>query len=131
MLTPSPPSLPARVLNRCPAVGPGTCANGQRIGDESDRCGKCAEFSADSGDSRESAQRRCVKRRRGDVLLDRKSGSPEDTDLERVSLGGPRIKHLRNLFVIESGARSRSRTGMVGLVKPSRAVEVADGESSV
>ncbi len=35
------------------------------------------------------------------------TGSPEDTDLERVSFGGPRIKHLRNLFVIESGARSR------------------------
>jgi len=37
-------------------------------------------------------------------------GSPEDTDLERISLPGPRIKDLRRLFVIESGARSRSRT---------------------
>jgi hypothetical protein len=38
------------------------------------------------------------------------SGSPEDTDLERISLRGPRIKHLRDLFVIESGAQTRSRT---------------------
>jgi hypothetical protein len=38
------------------------------------------------------------------------SGSPEDTDLEGISLRGPRIKHLRALFVLESGARSRSRT---------------------
>src|ERR1700682_1494762 len=44
------------------------------------------------------------------VLLTPKSGSPLDTDLERNSLRGPRIKHLRDLFVIESGARSRSRT---------------------
>jgi hypothetical protein len=44
------------------------------------------------------------------VLLTKKSGSPEDTDLERISLGGPRIKHLRDLFVIESGAQSGSRT---------------------
>jgi len=39
-----------------------------------------------------------------------RNGSPEDTDLERISLRGPRIKDLRDLFVIESGARSRSRT---------------------
>ena len=44
------------------------------------------------------------------ALPSRKSGSPEDTDLDRTSLGGPRIKHLRELFVIEGGARSRSRT---------------------
>src|ERR1700682_1338547 len=44
------------------------------------------------------------------VLLTPKSGSPLDTDLERISLACPRIKHLRDLFVIESGARSRSRT---------------------
>lgn len=49
----------------------------------------------------------CVKRQRADVLLSQKSGSPEDTELERISLGGPRIKHLRDLFVIESGAQSR------------------------
>ena len=36
-------------------------------------------------------------------LLDR-DRSPEDTDLERIVLRGPRIKHLRDLFVIESGA---------------------------
>src|SRR2546426_2306428 len=35
---------------------------------------------------------------------------PLDTDLERISLGGPRIKDLRDLFVIESGAQSRLRT---------------------
>src|SRR6267143_4972818 len=29
-----------------------------------------------------------------DVLLTKKSGSPEDTDLERISLAGPRIKDL-------------------------------------
>jgi len=46
----------------------------------------------------------CVKRPRADVLPNRKSGSPEDTDLERISLQGPRIKDLRDLFVIESGA---------------------------
>ncbi len=33
--------------------------------------------------------------------------APEDTDLERISLGGPRIRYLRDLFVIDSGARSR------------------------
>ena len=31
----------------------------------------------------------------------------EDTESERRSLGGPRIEHLRDLFVNESGARSR------------------------
>jgi len=39
-----------------------------------------------------------------------RNGSPEDTDLERISLRGPRIKDLRDLFMIESSARSRSRT---------------------
>src|SRR6267378_7061787 len=43
-------------------------------------------------------------------LLSRRSGSPEDTDLERISLAGPRIRYLRDLFVIESGAQSRLRT---------------------
>jgi hypothetical protein len=57
-----------------------------------------------------SARLGCVKHLQADVLLTERSGSPEDTDLERFSLGGPRIKHLRDLFVIESGARSRSRT---------------------
>lgn len=55
-------------------------------------------------------QNRRPHRFRESVLLSRKSGSPEDTDLERISLGGPRIKHLRDLFVIESGAQTRSRT---------------------
>ena|SRR3989442_4455766 len=39
-----------------------------------------------------------------------KIGSPKDTDLERNSLRGPRIKHLGDWFAIESGARSRLRT---------------------
>jgi hypothetical protein len=52
----------------------------------------------------------CVKRRPAEVLLTKRSGSPEDTDLERNSLQGPRIKHLRDLFVIESGAQTRLRT---------------------
>ncbi len=51
-----------------------------------------------------------VKRLGADVLPSSRNGSPEDTDLERNSLGGPRIKHLRELFVFQSGARSRSRT---------------------
>ena len=55
-------------------------------------------------------RRGCVKHQPTDVLLNQKSGSPLDTDLERISLGSPRIKDLRDLFVIESGARSRSRT---------------------
>ena len=48
-----------------------------------------------------------------DVLLSRRNGSKEDTDLERISLQDPRIKHLRDLFVIESRAQSRSRTLLV------------------
>jgi hypothetical protein len=36
--------------------------------------------------------------------------SPLDTDLERISLGGPRIKDLPDLLVIESGAQTRLRT---------------------
>src|SRR5882762_2360901 len=63
-----------------------------------------------NGARRESPRQRCVKRRRADVLLSRRSGSPEDTDLERISLAGPRIRYLRDLFVIESGAQSRLRT---------------------
>src|SRR6266478_3485399 len=52
----------------------------------------------------------CVKRGEADVLLSRRSGSPEDTDLERISLRSPRIKYLRDLFVIESGAQTQLRT---------------------
>jgi hypothetical protein len=55
-------------------------------------------------------RRGCVKRQPPEVLPNRRSGSPEDTDLERNSLAGPRIKDLRESFVIESGARTRSRT---------------------
>src|SRR4051812_49355136 len=47
---------------------------------------------------------------RGQGRNPRKYGSAEDTDLEQISLGGPRIKHLRALFVIESGVQTRSRT---------------------
>ena len=39
-----------------------------------------------------------------------RNGSPEDTDLERISLVGPRINQLRDLFVIESGAQTPLRT---------------------
>ena len=39
-------------------------------------------------------RRGCVKRQPVDVLLTEKSGSPLDTDLERISLRGPRIKDL-------------------------------------
>ena len=41
-----------------------------------------------------------------EIVVEKSNGSPEDTDLERIYLAGPRIKHLRDLFVIESGARS-------------------------
>src|SRR5438132_4449899 len=44
------------------------------------------------------------------ALPSRKSGSPEDTDLERISLGSPRINQLRDLFVIESGTQTPLRT---------------------
>ncbi len=44
------------------------------------------------------------------VLLTRKSGSPEDIDLERASPRGPTVKHLRDMFATESGAQSPSRT---------------------
>ena len=52
----------------------------------------------------------CVKRQQANVLLSRRGGSPEDADLERISLAGPRIKDLRDLFVIGSGAQTRLRT---------------------
>ncbi len=67
------------------------------------------------------ARRRvCVKRQPAGVLRTTRSGSPEDTDLERISPGGPRIKHLCDLFVIESGARSRLRTRQHRLPTPWR-----------
>jgi len=46
------------------------------------------------------SRRSCVKRRRAHVLLDERSGSPLDTDLERFDSQGPRIKDLRELFVM-------------------------------
>jgi len=42
----------------------------------------------------------CVKRQPSDVLLSRRNGSPLDTDLERFDSQGPRIKDLRELFVM-------------------------------
>ena len=49
--------------------------------------------------------RRAREPQRTPAFRGKVSGSPEDTDLERISLGGPRIEELRELFVIECGAQ--------------------------
>jgi hypothetical protein len=72
------------------------------------------------GEAREGVHRRCVQRRRRDVLLSRKSGSPGDTDPETGSSRWSENPALRELFVIESGARSRSRTLCVLSARESR-----------
>jgi hypothetical protein len=66
-----------------------------RTGRESEpslRKRESSRSSGTNGATRERPQQSCVKRRRADVLLTKKSGSPEDTD--RISRRGPRIKHL-------------------------------------
>jgi len=113
-------SLPARVPNRCPPLhrrtlpgvlrSPRTCTNRQRIWPCDATAPKSAEFRPETEPAANGASEGCVKRRPADVLLHERSGSPEDTELERISLPGPRIKDLRDLFVNEGGARSRSRT---------------------
>src|SRR5258705_8431361 len=68
-------------------------------------CSATARSLAGKAQLAHRARRRvCVKRQPAGVLRTTRSGSPEDTDLERISPGGPRIKHLCDLFVIESGA---------------------------
>src|SRR5882762_1535296 len=84
-----------------------------------------------NGARRESPRQRCVKRRRADVLLSRRSGSPEDTDLERISLAGPRIKDLRNSFVIESGAQLAITNSLcVNRVRVSAGINTVESRSS-
>jgi len=77
-----------------------TKTRGERVRPEARRAGEGVYVLARHGDHTHLAY---------DVLT-KKSGSPEDTELERNSLQGPRIEDLRDLFVIESGARLRSRT---------------------
>ena len=84
-----------------------------------------------NGARRESPRQHCVKRRRADVLLSRRSGSPEDTDLERISLAGPRIKDLRNSFVIESGAQLAITNSLcVNRVRVSAGINTVESRSS-
>jgi hypothetical protein len=97
---------PGRVLR-----SPGTGANTQRTGHGAGRfCARLRSSGRNRGAPRSGRNVRCVKRPRADVLTSARNGSPEDTETERFSLGGPRIEHLRVSFVKESGARSRSRT---------------------
>src|SRR6266853_6356315 len=77
-----------------------TKTRGERVRPEARRAGEGVYVLARHGDHTHLAY---------DVLT-KKSGSPEDTELERNSLQGPRIEDLRDLFVIESGARTRLRT---------------------
>jgi hypothetical protein len=71
-----------------------------RTGRESGQAGKVSATARSSGLKRRRVRGATsgggVKRRHGDVLLSRRNGSPEDTDLERVSLAGPRNKGLRD-----------------------------------
>jgi len=62
-----------------------TKTRGERVRPEARRAGEGVYVLARHGDHTHLAY---------DVLLTKKSGSPEDTDLERISLAGPRIKDL-------------------------------------
>ena len=94
----------------CPPVPRSVCEHAENA-TRHRRIGATARSSARKVRVADGASRRgCVKRHQADVLLSKESGSPKDTNLERFALVGPRIKDLRDLFVIESGARSRSRT---------------------
>jgi hypothetical protein len=121
VLTTHSRALPARVLGRCPPSPPedtGACPPVPRSecertenANSRGRVGATRRSSGRNGRRRDRARdARCVKRPRADVLATEGNGSPEDTERERLCLGGPRIKHLRDLFVNESGARSAPRT---------------------